>query len=34
MAERNISIRPGETFSWAQLADAIEKGLSLKKSYQ
>jgi 3-hydroxyisobutyrate dehydrogenase-like beta-hydroxyacid dehydrogenase len=34
MAERNISIRPGGRFSWQQLADAIEKGLSLKKSHR
>jgi hypothetical protein len=25
MAERNISIRPSEIFSWQELADAIEK---------
>jgi hypothetical protein len=34
MAERNISIRPGEPFSWQQLADAIEKGLSPKKDHR
>jgi len=26
MAERRISVHPGEPFSWKQLADAIEKG--------
>jgi hypothetical protein len=25
MAERRISVRPGEPFSWQQLADAIGK---------
>jgi 3-hydroxyisobutyrate dehydrogenase-like beta-hydroxyacid dehydrogenase len=28
MAERNISVRPGEPFSWQDLADAIAKALS------
>ena len=31
MAQRDISIRPGEPFSWQELADAI--GLSVRKSH-
>jgi len=31
MVERGISIRPGETFSWQQLADAIEDAATLEK---
>jgi 3-hydroxyisobutyrate dehydrogenase-like beta-hydroxyacid dehydrogenase len=34
MDERNISIRPGEPFSWRELADAIEKRLPLKKRHR
>jgi 3-hydroxyisobutyrate dehydrogenase-like beta-hydroxyacid dehydrogenase len=32
MAERSISIRPGEPFSWQQLADAIAEAASRQKS--
>jgi 3-hydroxyisobutyrate dehydrogenase-like beta-hydroxyacid dehydrogenase len=32
MAERNIAIRPGETFSWQQLADAIAEAAPDEKS--
>src|SRR6266436_386087 len=32
MADRNISIRPGETFSWQQLADAIAEAASDEES--
>jgi len=32
MAERNISIRPGEPFSWQQLADAIAEAAPPEKS--
>jgi 3-hydroxyisobutyrate dehydrogenase-like beta-hydroxyacid dehydrogenase len=31
MAERQISVRPGEPFSWQQLADAIGKGSSAEE---
>jgi hypothetical protein len=30
MAQRQISVRPGEPFSWQQLADAIGKESSLE----
>jgi hypothetical protein len=32
MADRNISIRPGETFSWQELADAIAEAASDEES--